>query len=106
MNKIQMIKVPLLEKVLEISSNMLIVFKILVEKFNLTALVFDKVPKLREVVSPELVTLVLTVIVGLTLIAVVFGVLINLCKLTLNFTIFIKWAGIIILGVGFIYNLF
>lgn len=84
---------------------MLIVFKIVVEKFNLTAFVYDKLPWIKDFISPAILTLILTVLVGILIIAIVFSTLINLCKVTLNFTIFIKWAGIVVLIIGFIYNL-
>lgn len=104
MNKAYNLQTPLIDKILEMSSNLLIVFKILVDKFKLTTIVFEKLPKLQGVVSPEVVTLILTVIVGLVVISIVFGILINICKITLNFAIFAKWFGIIILFIGIMYN--
>lgn len=104
LEKLASIDTPLTDKILELGSNLLIVFRIIVDNLNLIAIIEEKAPQLFTALGPELLTLIVTVFVGMIVIYSVFLILINICKFTLNFMIFFKWAGIIILAIGAVYN--
>ena len=93
---------PLTEKILDISSNLLIVFKILVDNFNLVDITYNTFPKLINYINPPIMTILLTVIVGIILVFGIFFILVNMCRITLNITIFLKWSVIGILAIGVI----
>ena len=100
------IKVSILDKVLEWSNKLLAIFSIIVTKMNLTSKVIDRFPTLTNHLTPEAITLILTVVLGIVITTSIYMVLINLSKITLNFLIFLKWATVFVLVFGVIYNSF
>lgn len=92
-----------LNSILLISNKLLAIFRLIVEFFNLTPKVMQY-PIISNNLSPEVVTLLLTVVVGIITLLVIYGVIIQLSKITLNFFIFLKWASMGILIFGVIYN--
>lgn len=100
------IKVSILDKVLEWSNKLLAIFSIIVTKMNLTSKVIDQFPTLTNHLTPEAITLILTVVLGIVITTSIYMVLINLSKITLNFLIFLKWATVFVLVFGVIYNSF
>lgn len=103
---ISKLETPLTDKIMNAISSLLVVFKIVVEKLNLVKLLYDNIPQLENFVSPPVLTMVLTVIIGLFIIWTVFMILIRLCKFTLNFFVFAQWAVVGALVVGLVYNVF
>lgn len=97
---------PLTEKALEWSNKLLVIFGMIMDKLHLTSKVQDTFPTINNLISGEALTLVLTVLTGLLIILAVYGILINLCKVTLNFLIFTQWAVVGVLVFGVLYNVF
>ena len=87
------------------SNKLLIVFGQLVEGLKLTPKIMDKFPVVKQILTPEELTLILTVIVGIGIIMLVYAFLINISKFTLNFLVFLKWATVIILISGIVLNI-
>ena len=92
---------PVTNKLLEVSSRILIVFSFIVDKFKITPMIQNKFPVVNSWLSGDALNLVVTVIVGILIILSIYGILINLCKVTLNFLIFTQWAviGVVLFGV-------
>ena len=103
---ISKLETPLTDKIMDAISNLLVVFKIVVEKLNLVELLYNKIPQLENFISPPVLTMILTVIIGLFLIWASFMVLIKLCKFTLNFFVFAQWTVAGALVIGLVYNIF
>lgn len=93
-------------KIIEWSNKLLAVFNKMVMGLKLTDKVLNKFPSIGNLVTPEELTLILTVLVGIGIILVIYGVLINISKFTLNFLVFAKWATVIILVSSIIVNMF
>lgn len=92
-------------RLLDLSNKLLSIFSLIVDKFNLTTKIMDSQPWLGEYISAELLTLLLTVVIGIIVITSIYMVLINISKMTLNFLIFLKWSTVCVLLFGIVYNL-
>lgn len=93
------------EIIVDWSNRLLIIFSQMVEGLKLTPKIMDKFPIVRELLTPEELTLILTVVVGISIVLLVYAFLINISKFTLNFLVFLKWATVIIIISGIILNI-
>ena len=93
------------EIIVDWSNRLLIIFSQMVEGLKLTPKIMDKFPIVRELLTPEELTLILTVVVGISIVMLVYAFLINISKFTLNFLVFLKWATVIIIISGIILNI-
>ena len=90
-------------KIIILSNKLLAIFSNIVESLKLTDKVLAKYPNIP--LSYAGLTLLLTVIIGIFITLIIYSILINISKFTLNFLTFAKWATLIIFIGGIILNL-
>lgn len=90
-------------RIINLSNKLLAVFSKIVQKFKLAERILEKYPDLG--MSYQGLTLLLTVVIGIALTLIVYGILINISKFTLNFLVFIKWVTLVVFIGGIILNI-